>query len=208
MTQETWFAYALTVLALMITPGPSQIVMLSTSMTHGIGRSIYTAAGDLTANLLQMMAAGFGLAAIVLASRQAFLLVKWAGVAYLLWLGFRLLLAKPGGIDRAAEESVTNSALWWRGFITSAANPKAVVFFAALFPQFLDTNEPLAPQVAVLSATYLLFDACFLSTYGFGAGWLGRRLTGRLETLVNRIGGACIIAAALLLAAKSIGAPG
>ncbi len=91
MTLEIWTIYVGTVLALMSTPGPSQLLMLSNSAAHGFTRSLSTAAGDLTANALQMLAAGFGLAAILTASANALTVIKWAGVIYLIWLGVRMI---------------------------------------------------------------------------------------------------------------------
>ena len=135
MTIDTWLLYIGTVLIFMSTPGPSHLLMLSVSMSNGFPRSLATAAGDLTANAIQMLLAGLGLAAIVTASRYGFAIVKWAGVSYLVWIGLRQILAslrKPSGSSTAPLISMRQ--LWLRGFVTSAANPKAMVFFAALFP--------------------------------------------------------------------------
>ena len=87
MTMQIWLTYIVTVLVLMSTPGPSQLLMLSNSASHGFRRSLATAAGDLSANALQMLASGLGLAVIIAASGQALLVIKWLGVAYLIWLG-------------------------------------------------------------------------------------------------------------------------
>lgn len=91
MSMDVWIIYVLTVLALMSTPGPSQLLMLTNSGVHGFQRSLATAAGDLTANALQMLAAGLGLAAIIAASATALGVIKWAGVAYLIFLGVRMI---------------------------------------------------------------------------------------------------------------------
>ena len=203
MTFEIWTAYVVTVLAMMSTPGPSQLLMLSTSMTQGFRRSLATAAGDLTANALQMIAAGFGLAAIVLASQSLFIAIKVAGVLYLLWLGYQMIFRSASGDAGGDAPPEPLTTLWIRGFVTSAANPKAVVFFAALFPQFLDTTEPLFAQVATLTLTYIAMDGLFLLAYGLGSGWLAQRLSGGGARLVNRIGGGFIIAAAVMLGLKS-----
>ena len=148
MTLETWTLYVATVLVLMSTPGPSQLLMLSNSGAHGFGRGLFTAAGDLSANALQMLAAGLGLAAIVAASATALSVIKWAGVAYLIWLGIRMIRrAKPDDPKlAAAQPRVSAKTLWMQGFLTSAANPKAVVFFAALFPQFISGDSAFWPQ--------------------------------------------------------------
>lgn len=129
MTVEVWLAYLATVLAFMVTPGPSHLLMLSNSMTHGFGRSLATAGGDLTANALQMTAAGLGLAAILVASQNALAVLKLAGVAYLLWMGLRMWRdARHTEGKAGAAPSASLRTLWGQGFLTSAANPKAVVF--------------------------------------------------------------------------------
>ena len=206
MPLDTWTLYVLTVLALMSTPGPSQLLMLSNSGVHGFKRSIFTAAGDLSANALQMLAAGLGLAAVIAASATALSLIKWAGVVYLIWLGLRMIRrAKPDdpNMDEAAPRA-SRRTLWMQGFLTSAANPKAVVFFAALFPQFIAADAAFWPQFLILSATYIVMDGLFLSAYGLGASWIVARFKGNAQVWVERIGGGFMIGAAVLLGLMSI----
>ena len=112
MPFETWMLYLLTVLALMSTPGPSQLLMLSNSGVHGLRKSLFTAAGGLSANALQMLAAGLGLAALIAASANALFAIKWAGVAYLIWLGVRMIRkassapASVGASDGLASKAI------------------------------------------------------------------------------------------------------
>lgn len=206
MNVETWTIYALTVLALMSTPGPSQLLMLSNSGVHGFRRSLSTAAGDLTANAFQMLAAGLGLAAIIAASATALTVIKWAGVTYLIWLGLRMIRrAKPDDpVTSTQRERASLRTLWLQGFLTSAANPKAVVFFAALFPQFITPDAEFWPQFLILSVTYIVMDGLFLSAYGLGANWVVKRFKGDARVWVERLGGSFMIGAALLLGLKSI----
>jgi threonine/homoserine/homoserine lactone efflux protein len=90
-----------------------------------------------------------------------------------------------------------------RGFITSAANPKAVVFFAALFPQFLTPEQPLGPQIIILGATYIFIDGCFLASYGKGASWIAQKLNGQHKAWIERAAGGSLIAAAILLGLRT-----
>ncbi len=204
MTTETWILYVGTVLLFMSTPGPSHLLMLSVSMANGFQRSLATAAGDLSANAIQILLAGLGLAALVTSSYYGFAVIKWAGVAYLVWVGLRQILAswKRQG-DESAVPPASLKTLWLRGFVTSAANPKAVVFFAALFPQFLDPTKPLAAQIAILGLTYIVIDGLFLAMYGRGASWLATKIRGRYRPWVDRAAGASLIAAAVLLGLRS-----
>lgn len=205
MTAETWLLYVGTVLILMSVPGPSHLLMLSASMSNGFQRSLATAAGDLTANTLQILLAGMGLAAVIAASTYGFIVIKWAGVLYLVWLGIRQIMASFGNRRGAREtQAVSLKQLWLRGFVTSAANPKAVVFFAALFPQFLNPQQALAPQVALLGITYIVIDGCFLATYGKGASWLAQRMQNKHRSWVERAAGTSLIMAAVLLGFRTV----
>lgn len=203
MPIDIWLIYVATVLALMSTPGPSQMLMLSNSAINGLPRAWFTAAGDLTANLIQMLAAGLGLATVIATSAEALTVVKWAGTLYLLWIGLRTLRRSMTPISHSASRRASLRTLWLQGFVTSAANPKAVVFFAALFPQFIDPALPFWPQFLVLSATYIAMDGGFLTGYGAGAHWLSQRLKGEARRWLDRIGGSCMILAAVLLGMKN-----
>ena len=207
MTFEIWLLYIATVLALMSTPGPSQLLMLSNSAAHGFQRSLFTAFGDLTANFLQMLAAGFGLAVLLSASANALTVIKWLGVVYLLWLGIKMI-RKASASDAtgiAAQKKATRKLLWFQGFFTSAANPKAVVFFAALFPQFIDPNSGFAAQFMILSVTYIVMDGMFLSAYGAGAAWIVKRFAGTAKKRIEQSGGVFMIGAAVLLGFRTAG---
>lgn len=204
MTTETWLLYVGTVLLFMSTPGPSHLLMLSVSASNGFRRSLATAAGDLSANALQILAAGLGLAAVVMSFQHGFAVIKWAGVSYLVWVGLRQIIASfrnSAARERGARLSLR--ALWLRGFVTSAANPKAVVFFAALFPQFLDSERSLAPQIAILGLTYVVIDGCFLTAYGKGASWIAERIRSRHKAWIDRVAGASLIVAAVLLGLRT-----
>ena len=204
MTLDLWLAYVGTVLVLMSSPGPSQLLMLSNSMGSGFRRALATAAGDLSANFLQMIVASAGLAGLVVSSGEFFRVAKWAGVGYLVFLGLRMWRATPTATATEGEGRRSARSLYWQGFLTSAANPKAIIFFAALFPQFLDLSEALVPQFAILSATYLTIDGAFLATYGKGAEWFSSRLRGGSGRILGRVSGSLLIGAAVLLGLKDL----
>lgn len=175
MTIETYLAYLVIVAIFFATPpGPSQALMIANSMRHGVRRSASTVFGDLTANALQMTAAAFGLAVIISTSYWVLLVVKWAGVLYLVWIGWRTFVS-PSEIP-GYDTVVPARKLWRQGFITSASNPKAIFFFAALFPQFIDVSQAIWPQLIILGATYLLIDGILLFLWGM----LAERLTAKL----------------------------
>jgi threonine/homoserine/homoserine lactone efflux protein len=200
---ETYLIYLAAVAVFFATPpDTSQLLIISNSVRYGLRRSAYTIAGDLTANSLQMTGAAFGLAAIIATSASAFVWIKWLGVAYLVWIGLQLILAKDRPEDVAATASGQSARLFRQGFVTSMANPFAVVFFGALFPQFIDPMMPVLPQLLILGLTYLVVDGAILLLWG----WLGLRAAAALRRfsfgLVNNICGTLMIAAAMLLASK------
>ena len=203
MPVETYLIYLAAVAVFFVTPpDTSQLLIISNSIRHGLRKSVYTIAGDLTANCLQMTGAAFGLAAIIATSATAFIWIKWLGVAYLVWIGLRLILSKDQQSDVEANNSGETFRLFKQGFVTSMANPFAVVFFGALFPQFIDPASPVLPQLFILGLTYIVVDGVILLLWG----WLGIRATTALKRFsfesVNKVCGGLMIAAAALLATK------
>lgn len=205
MSPETYLIYLGVLAAFFATPpDTSQLLIISNSLRHGLGRSMATVAGDLTANTLQMTAAAFGLTAIIATSADALTIVKWLGVGYLAWIGLSLMLAPPAERTVRAAAPARLAPLFRQGFLTSSANPYAVVFFGALFPQFIDPALPVWPQLVILGATYLVVDGVILVLWG----WTAARAVGRIRRLsgtwINRACGALMIAAAALLASKDL----
>ncbi|MEM6906288.1 MAG: LysE family translocator [Pseudomonadota bacterium] len=207
MAWETYLVYLGVVAAFFATPpDTSQLLVMSNSLRHGVRRSLWTVAGDLSANTLQMLAAGFGLTALIALSADGLTVIKWLGVAYLAWLGLSLILRRePSPESASSPASATRPGILFRqGFLTSSANPYAVVFFGALFPQFIDPALAIWPQLLILGATYLVIDGVILVLWG----WAATRTLGPLKALggawLNRICGGLMIAAAGLLASKDL----
>ncbi|WP_415400716.1 LysE family translocator [Tateyamaria sp. SN3-11] len=205
MSAETYLLYLAAVAVFFATPpDTSQLLIVSNAMKHGLRHSLWVIAGDLSANVIQMTAAAFGLAAIIATSATAFGWIKWLGVAYLVWIGVRMMLSREGAGAGAAARSARPARLFRLGFVTSMTNPFAVVFFAALFPQFITPDAPVLPQLLILGATYLAVDGATLVLWG----WAGDRVAARLARLsfawINRICGGLMIGAAMLLGFKDI----
>ena len=205
MPLETYLIYLAAVAVFFATPpDTSQLLIISNSIRHGLRKSAFTIAGDLTANCLQMTAAAFGLAAIIATSASAFSWIKWLGVAYLVWIGVQLILTRDSTDEVTADVSGERFRLFRQGFVTSMANPFAVVFFGALFPQFIDPAAPVLPQLFMLGVTYIVVDGAILLLWG----WFGIRAATALKRfsfgLVNKICGALMIAAAALLATRDL----
>ncbi len=204
MSAQLWLAYVTTVLILMSTPGPSHLLMLSNSLGNGFKRSLATAAGDLSANIVQMTVASLGVASFIYSSQTFFVFIKWAGVSYLIYMGVTQFRKRFDPSVTVLNHVRTHRSLYWQGFVTSAANPKAVIFFAALFPQFLNPAGATFQQFVVLGVTYLVIDGCFLMFYGSFAGWIQSRFQHHVGRHMNQISGALLVVAAMLLGFKEI----
>lgn len=204
MSTELWLAYVTTVLILMSTPGPSHLLMLSNSLGNGFNRSLATAGGDLSANIVQMTVASLGLVSLIHSSQEFFVVIKWTGVSYLIFMGVMKFRKRFDPSVAALSRIRTLRSLYWQGFMTSAANPKAVVFFAALFPQFVNPALQTGKQLVIMGVTYLVIDACFLTIYGGFAGWIESRFRHQVGHHMNQISGALLVGAAILLGLKEI----
>ena len=201
MGMTMWLSFVGTVLILAITPGPSILLATANSMKHGKGKTLGTIAGDLTANLCQIILASIGLATIVMSSGELFQFIKWCGVAYLIYMGIAKIIAKPQ-IELYANEKANGSfsKLFVEGFLMSAANPKAIVFFAALFPLFLNEVHPILPQIAILALTFLVIDGLSLFTYALFAEKLKSFLQNQEKVhFQNRIVGGLLILSGIML---------
>lgn len=204
MTTDTYLVYLAALAAFFLTPpDTSQLLIISNSMRFGVRRSLWVIVGDLTANSIQMAAAAFGLAAIVEGSAELFVVIKWLGVAYLIGIGAHLFLSKPTN-DSGRGNSNVKGGQFRQGFITSCANPYAVVFFGALFPQFIDYANSLLNQLLILGVTYLIVDGMLLVAWGIAAEKAVQLVAGLDKNVwVNRCCGALMIGAASLLALKN-----
>lgn len=204
MTFEIWVAYATTVFIFLLSPGPSHLFMLSTSLSNGFGKSWATGAGDLSAHVWQITVTSIGLASIIYVFQDLFIMIKWGGVAFLIYLGISQFRKKSNEVKGSGGSVQSRVVLFWKGFITSSANPKAVVFFAALFPQFINPDVPTANQFATLGLTYIVIDGCFLTFYGYTADWILNRFERHIDKHLNRVSGSLLIGSAVLLGLKDI----
>lgn len=170
MSPESYLGYLALVLVFFATPpDTSQLLVMSNSLRHGLRRTMATVAGDLSANAVQMTAAAFGLGVIIATSAYFFELVKWLGVLYLGYIGIRLVFTRTDAASKPANPFRQHIALFRQGFVTSSANPFAIVFFAALFPQFLDRSDAIWSQLLILGGTYLVLDGLILVLWGLAA---------------------------------------
>lgn len=204
MTLENWIAYIITIFIFLVSPGPSHLFMLSRSLSHGFKKSWATGAGDLTAHLWQICIASIGLAGFIYTFQNFVVIIKWTGVLFLIYLGIKQFRKKSPFTEYNKGSAISRKTLFWQGFLMSSSNPKAVVFFAALFPQFINTSKPPEIQFAILGLTYIIIDGCFLIFYGHFADWCKTRFEKHIDKYLNRFSGSLLIGTAVLLGLKDI----
>ena len=203
MTLSTWLLYVAAVLILTLTPGPSVLMCISTSVQHGPRRALIASLGSTSAIACIMVLSMLGLGTVLAASETLFSALKWLGAGYLAYLGVTALLSKASSIavPDSSVPQVSARALFGRGALVGASNPKALLFFGALFPQFIDPSVAQTGQFLILGVTFIFFELFWLSFYAVTAAkarhWLQNP---RRAKLFNRITGAVFLFAAGLLA--------
>jgi homoserine/homoserine lactone efflux protein len=206
MTLQTWLLFCFTETVLCFIPGPAVLFVLATALRRGFAPAGIAAAGILAGNTFYFVLSATGIAAVILASHAVFSALKWAGAAYLVWLGLRMLLARAPGHDALTPRSPDYpDRIFSRAFIVQAANPKALVFFIALLPQFINPAGSVAWQILVLGISSVLIESLVLSLYAALAARARSVAATRFSGWLERVGGACLIAAGARLAWYRIG---
>ncbi|MCW2474843.1 MULTISPECIES: LysE family transporter [unclassified Symbiopectobacterium] len=207
MELHLWLAFVGVITVLIAIPGPSALISMTHGLRYGRGRAAATVLGGVSAALVLMSLSALGLGAVLAASTTAFMILKIVGALYLIWLGiasWRSAAAAHAPEQVQMDASPTRVALFRKGFLVGISNPKDLLFFAALFPNFISTTEPHALQFAVLALTWVLFDFSIMFFYAS----TGRRLSGvfsnpRRMALLNRATGGVFVLAGSALAVSS-----
>jgi RhtB (resistance to homoserine/threonine) family protein len=204
MILANWLLYVAAVLILTVTPGPSVLMCVSTSVNLGARKALIASLGSTTAIVSIMVLSAIGLGTALAASEALFTAIKWLGAAYLAYLGITSFFSSASDIAVSGSvESSTSERLFAQGFLVGASNPKALLFFGALFPQFIDPSAPQAPQFLILGVTFIVFELLWLTLYALLASkakhWLQQP---RRARLFNRTTGVVFLLAAGLLASS------
>ncbi|QHE77890.1 homoserine/homoserine lactone efflux protein [Hydrogenophaga sp. PBL-H3] len=212
MELQVWLAYFLASWAIALSPGSGAVLSMTHGLAYGVQKTSATIAGLQLGLAVILLVAGVGVGALLLASATAFTVVKFAGAAYLIWLGWKqwrspvnaqaatgeALPAQPG-VPSARERFVT-------GFFTNVTNPKGIVFMVAVLPQFIDPQRPLWLQLVVLLLTTIGVDLVVMHGYAFLASRAQRWLaTAKARRAQNRVFGGVLMAmgASLLLVKRA-----
>ena len=198
MSLNSWLFFSGTETLLCLTPGPAVLFVLSYGLARGGRASLWANAGILAGNAFYFGLSAVGLGAVLLASHEVFTIIKYLGAAYLVYVGVRTILGaglalQVDGVARATTEDWRTLT---RGFALQAANPKALIFFVALLPQFIDANRAVAPQVLILGVTSVIIEFFVLAAYGYlaaRAATIAREP--RFVAVTNRVSGSMLVAA-------------
>lgn len=189
-----------------VTPGMCMTLSMSLGISIGVRRTLWMMAGELIGVGIVATSAVVGVAALMLNYPAIFTVLKWAGGAYLLWLGVQMWLSRGRMAMADAPkdddtETVSRLQLATQGFVTAIANPKGWAFFVVLLPPFIDTTLPMAPQLSVLITLILMLELSCLVLYAHGGQNLHRLLRKRGNVrLLNRISGTLLIGVGVWLA--------
>jgi len=205
MSFEHWITFVVTSMVLLIIPGPTILLVIGDALAHR-GRSAYAtvagvAAGDLTAFTLSMA----GLGAVLATSAMLFTALKWAGAAYLVYLGVQALrtASRATSLD-VSSQSGSGRQRFAKAWLVTALNPKSIVFFVAFVPQFIDARLAFWPQAVVLIPTFVVLATANAMVYALLARSLASRLTSRrAHANVQRAGGVTLIGAGALIATRT-----
>jgi homoserine/homoserine lactone efflux protein len=199
-------AFALLEFTLCLIPGPAVLYVLSTALRRGPRTGLLGAAGIVAGNTVYFALSACGVAALLLGSYALFAVVKWCGIAYLGYLGLRALLARDAGLDGEGDPSRGASGRAFHGaLVTQLSNPKAIVFFVAVLPQFVDPRGSVWLQLFVLALLSAAIEFAVLSGYTFAAAGLRRTaLAARAGILIERAGGALLLGIAAFLAREPL----
>lgn len=207
MELSVWITYFIATIILSLSPGPGVFSSISSGLHHGFRLGLWNGVGMQAANMILVGIVSLGLGAILLASEALFALVKWLGVAYLVYLGAVTWRAPARGFqDNPHDEAQTARDVFLRGFFVNMTNPKGIIFFAAILPQFIDVARPQMPQYAALAGTTFAVDLVAMWGYTALAAKVLRvmRDPGHLRWVNRGLGGAFVAAGVALASFRRV----
>jgi len=202
MAFQTFLIFALTTAIVIFSPGPTAILIASQGAGNGLKRTLFGVFGITCATMIYFALSATGIASLIVASHTLFQVIKWAGVAYLVYLGCSAIFSKSGGLVVKSGTPVRkHTSLFTHGFLIEFSNPKALLYFSAILPQFIDLSRPIAPQFLIMWATAFLLQCIIYSAYAY----LGERLIqggvkSWIVNTINKTAGAALIFAGIKMA--------
>jgi homoserine/homoserine lactone efflux protein len=200
MQPDLYLAYVVACILIAIVPGPTVTVIIANSLRHGARAGLLNVAGTQLGLALMMLTLVIGLSSVIAAMGWLFDWLRYAGAAYLVWLGWKLLRA-PEAVPQAGKNAATpRGGFFLQGFLVIMANPKALLFFGAFIPQFIDPSGNYVAQIALLGVTAMVIALLSDGAYAVLTGRAGLLLTKKRVRLASRLSGVCLIAGGVWLA--------
>ena len=199
MLPVDFFIFLQIILFLFITPGLPRVVIVSHTLNYGLKRSVWTAFGDITANICQGILVVFVIGSLLKDNPQALSLIKWAGILYIVYLAYDTHSAKLTSIKSKSKNLKSKFSFYRDGFLVASLSPKAIIFFGTIFSSFIDFSGNYFAQFIILMTTYVILDFVTLMIYGIAAEKVSIWLKGNPKTL-NTISACVLLIIALYVA--------
>ncbi len=199
MLPLNYFLFLQIILFMFITPGTPRIVIISYSMNYGVKKCVWTALGDVTANIIQATLVIFVIGSFISDNLRLLNTIKWIGIIYILYLAYDIYKSRPKSINSDKKSEKTFLSFYKDGFLVAGTSPKAWMFFPFIFPQFIDFNSNYVAQFIILITTYVILD--FLSLIGYAI--LANKMITWVKTnakIINTISACVLIVIATIIA--------
>jgi threonine/homoserine/homoserine lactone efflux protein len=200
MSLQLYLAFVVACIALALLPGPVVTLVIANGLRHGTRAALTNIAGVQAGLAIVIGIVAIGLTSLMATMGYWFDWVRFAGAAYLVWLGIRLIRAPVKGVDADAPPPPPRGGFFLQGFLVLLSNPKVLVFFGAFIPQFMDLSKDHVTQVALLGATFMITGAITDSIYALLAGRARLFFSGKRTRLLSRVSGGCMIGGGIWLA--------
>ena len=203
MEPAIFYIFFATTFAVVLSPGPAAICVASQGSANGWKRAFAGTLGVASANVAYFVLSATGIAALILASHLLFSIIKWCGIAYLIYLGISAFTSH-GGLQIKTGDKKSRRKLFSQGFIVEFANPKALLYFAAILPQFINVTNPILPQILIMGLVTVCIDLTIYSVYGVAGDRIAKSgIKARGVRILNSIAGTALLVAAVKMISVS-----
>ena len=188
------------ILFLFITPGLPRVVIVSHTLNYGLKRSVWTAFGDISANIIQGILVVFIIGSFLSDNPQVLNYLKWAGIFYIVYLAYDTYTAKISSVNSKQQSSKSTFSFYKDGFMVAGLSPKAIIFFGTIFSSFINYDNHIISQFLILMITYVILDFTTLMIYGLAADKISVWLRSKPKIL-NTISACVLLIIAIYVAA-------
>lgn len=203
MTFESFTVFLFTTMIIVLSPGPAVLIVVSTAVSNSLKQAIWVILGIAVADMTYLLMSAMGIVALILASDVLFTAIKWVGVAYLTYLGLRVLFS-ANDLTRVKTKQEMNEKflhLFVRGYVLEISNPKALLYFSALLPQFINVSEPMIKQLLILGGAVFVLDIICYSLYAYlGSSTSVVTFSDKSKLLLKRCSGGLLVLAGMKMA--------